>query len=249
MKASIITVTFNSQDTIKSTIESVINQTYNNIEYIIIDGGSTDATIDIIKRYESKIAKWISEKDEGIYDALNKGLRFATGDLVGFLHSDDIYENKNIISQIVNVFNKTNNEIVYGDLIYVYKKDVNKIIRYWRAGEYNYERIKKGWIPPHPTFFTRKELYDKYGYFNSNFKIAADYELMLRLLWLHKINAYYIPSVLVKMRIGGTSNKSLNNILLKSIEDYKIIRAYKVGGISTLFYKKISKVPQFFIRP
>jgi glycosyltransferase len=143
MKASIITVTFNSQDTIKSTIESVINQTYNNIEYIIIDGGSTDATIDIIKRYESKIAKWISEKDEGIYDALNKGLRFATGDLVGFLHSDDIYENKNIISQIVNVFNKTNNEIVYGDLIYVYKKDVNKIIRYWRAGEYNYERIKK----------------------------------------------------------------------------------------------------------
>ena len=176
MKVSIITVTLNNQDTIKSTIESVINQTYSNIEYIIIDGGSADATIDVIKKYEGKIAKWISEKDDGIYDALNKGLRFATGDIVGFLHSDDIYDNNNIISLIVNAFKNNNNEIVYGDLVYVYKEDANKIIRYWRAGEYKYERISKGWMPPHPTFFARKELYDKYGCFNSNFKIAADYE-------------------------------------------------------------------------
>lgn len=202
MKVSIITVTLNNQDTIKSTIESVINQTYSNIEYIIIDGGSADATIDVIKKYEGKIAKWISEKDDGIYDALNKGLRFATGDIVGFLHSDDIYDNNNIISLIVNAFKNNNNEIVYGDLVYVYKEDANKIIRYWRAGEYKYERISKGWMPPHPTFFARKELYDKYGCFNSNFKIAADYELMLRFLWLHKITPYYIPTVLVKMRVG-----------------------------------------------
>jgi glycosyltransferase involved in cell wall biosynthesis len=249
MKVSIITAAFNNYDTIEDTIKSVISQKYENIEYLVIDGGSSDESLEIIKKYRNKIANWISEPDEGIYDALNKGLKMSTGDIVGFLHADDVYAHEMVIDWVVSRVMNYDTESCYGDLLYVYKENMNKTIRYWKSRPYSEGLLKKGWMPPHPTFFVKKSIYEKYGYFNTDFKIAADYELMLRLLEKNKISTHYIPEVLVKMRMGGKSNRSLKNICIKSSEDY---RAWKVnnlsGGVYTIAMKNLIKVPQFFLK-
>jgi len=242
LKVSIITSVFNNKNTISDAIESVLNQTYKEIEYIIIDGYSTDGTVEVIKQYESEIDKFITEKDNGIYDGLNKGIKLANGDIIAFLHSDDIYANNTIIEKVVNEF-YNGYEGVYGDLTYVSKND-GKIIRYWKSGYFELNKLKKGWMPPHPTLFLKKEIYEKYGFFDLSFKIAADYDFMLRVL-KNNPKLSYIPELLYKMRIGGESNKSLKNILLKSKEDYKALKKNKIGGISTLIYKNIIKIPQF----
>ncbi|MBK3333194.1 glycosyltransferase [Persephonella atlantica] len=243
---SVITVVYNGERYIEGTIQSVINQTYPNIEYIIIDGGSTDRTIDIIKNYEDYIDYWISEPDNGIYDAMNKGLESATGDIIGFLNSDDFYASNNTIEKVVKEFIAQKVDSVYGDLIYVNSKDTSKIIRYWKSKPYKRGLFKKGWHPPHPTFFVKKEVYEKYGVFNLKFKIAADYELMLRFLEKYQISSSYISEVLVKMRIGGKSNKNIKNIIQANIESYK---AWKENGLKTnpiLFLAKpISKIFQY----
>jgi glycosyltransferase len=243
MKVSIITSVYNNKDTIEDAIKSVLNQNYKNIEYIVIDGGSTDGTTDIIKKYQDKISKFISEPDNGIYDGLNKGIKSATGDVIAFLHSDDVYADDEVIAKVAKVFEKYNCNGVYGDLVYV-SKSSDKVIRYWKSGEFSIDKLKKGWMPPHPALFLKKEIYQKYGLFDLNFKIAADYDFMLRIL-KNNPKLIYIPEVLYNMRTGGESNKSLKNIILKSKEDYKALKKNKIGGINTLIYKNLVKIPQF----
>lgn len=246
---SIITAVLNAEDTIGDTIRSVLAQTYNNIEYIIIDGGSADRTLEIILKYKNKIAKVVREPDKGIYEAFNKGLRLATGDIVGFINADDIYADNTVLQKVVDIFMAQDIDSCYGDLVYVDKSDINRIVRYWSTSNYKYEKLKYGWMPPHPTCFIKREIYEKYGNFRTDFKIAADYELMLRLFGRYRISTYYIPRVIVKMRTGGISNKNLRNLLIKSFEDY---RAWKVnrfqGGFFTVALKNISKLPQFLRR-
>lgn len=249
MKISIITAVFNGAATLEDCIKSVQSQSYPHIEHVIIDGGSTDGTLDVIKKYKDKLAKTISEPDKGIYDALNKGIRMVTGEIIGFLHADDLYANDKVIETVVDVFIKNDVDSCYGDLQYVDKVYTNKVIRYWRSCPYEQGLFQKGWHPPHPTFFVKNWVYEKYGSFNTDFKISSDYELMLRFLEIHKISSVYIPKVLVKMRVGGKSNRSLKNIVIQSFEDY---RACKLNGMNNAFYtillKKLRKGPQFILR-
>ncbi len=246
MKFTIITATYNSQNTIAGAINSVASQTYKNIEHIIIDGVSTDNTLSIVKNNSGKISKIISEPDKGIYDALNKGIKNANGDVIVFLHADDIFAENTIIEKAANLFKEKQTDSIYGDLQYVSKEDTDKIIRYWKSGDYNFSKLKKGWMPPHPTFFVKKEIYDKFGLFDTNFRIAADYDIILRFLGKHKISTAYLPEVMIKMRIGGESNKSIKNIFRKMKEDVKALKKNNLGGFHTVFLKNFSKIPQLF---
>jgi len=248
MKVSIITVSYNSAETIKDSIESVLNQTYKNIEHIIIDGNSTDGTIEIIKSYGNKIHKFISEPDNGIYDAMNKGINLASGNIIGILNSDDFYFDNHIIAKVMNEFRTQDVDSVFGDLIYIDKNNTDNIIRYWKSQQYKKNLFQNGWHPAHPTFFVKREIYIKYGNFNLDFKIASDYELMLRFLEKHKITSSYIPEILVKMRTGGESNR-IQNIFQANIESYK---AWKINNLKInpiVFLKKpLSKILQYFKR-
>ena len=247
LKVSIITVCYNSSGTIESTIRSVISQNYNNIEYIIVDGASSDNTLQIVERYKNKISKVISEKDEGIYDAINKGISVASGEIIAILHADDFYSNENVISNVVDSFILNKVEAVYGDLQYVDRIDTNKIKRNWISGPFKKQNFLKGWMPPHPSFFVKKECYDKFGLFNTSLRSAADYELMLRFLYKHNCSVAYIPHVLVKMRVGGKSNVSLMNRIKANREDKK---AWEINGLTpeilTFIRKPLSKIGQFF---
>ena len=248
MKISIITSVYNNQETIAEAMESVLSQTYPDIEYIIIDGGSSDNTVDIIKTYQDRLGAFISEPDNGIYDGLNKGIKLATGDVIGFLHSDDLYQDNTVIEKVAQAFINNATDSLYGDLTYVNKINPSKIIRFWQSGEFTLTKLNYGWMPPHPTFFVRRSIYQQYGVFDTSFKIAADYDLMLRFLGKFKISTYYIPSVLIKMRVGGASNKSLKNVLKKSTEDLKAMRNNQMGGWVSLVVKNLSKLGQFVKR-
>ncbi|HET7818865.1 MAG TPA: glycosyltransferase family 2 protein [Bacteroidia bacterium] len=246
MKVSILTVCYNAESTIEFALQSVLNQDYKDIEYIVIDGASSDNTPSIIKKYEGKIAKIVSEKDNGMYYAINKGIELATGDVVGLLHADDFYASNKIISRIVTEFQSNNVDAVYGDLQYVLKEDTNKIFRNWNSNPYHPSLFLKGWMPPHPTFFVKKKCYKELGNYNTSFSISADYELMLRFLYKHQIPVSYIPEVIVKMRVGGVSNISMQNRIKANIEDR---RAWKINGLKpnvlTLFLKPLSKLRQY----
>jgi glycosyltransferase len=246
VKVSIITTSFNSKNTIDDTIKSVLFQMYKNIEYIIIDGGSTDGTVDIIKKYEDKIASWISESDNGATDAMNKGIKMATGEIVGILHSDDMYADSSVIEEVVNTISKEKTDTCYGDLVYVDRNNTEKVIRRWKSGNFSRQKFEWGWMPPHPTFFLRRELYKKYGFFNTNFQIADDYELMLRFLYKFGCSTTYVPKVLVKMRTGGNSRPSLINTIKSNIECYQ---AWKINGLNpnpfTFILKPLSKIAQY----
>lgn len=243
MKISIITSVFNNEATIRDAIESVISQTYPDIEYIIIDGGSKDGTIEIIKEYSHVITHFISEPDRGIYDGLNKGLGLATGDIIGFLHSDDLYPDNTTISTIMQAF-ADNIDGVYGDLVYTSKNDISKILRYWKSKPFSPKLLKYGWMPAHPTLFLRRSIYQQHGLFDLHFKIAADYDFMLRIL-KSDLKIDYLPKILYKMRIGGESNKSLKNIIRKSQEDFHAIKKNRIGGIEILLLKNLTKIKQF----
>lgn len=247
MKISVITVVYNNVKHIADCIKSVIAQSYPRIEYIVVDGRSTDGTMGVINRHRPGIAKIISEKDDGYVYAMNKGLEAATGDVVGFLHSDDFYAHDKVIENVASGFRNNTIEGLYGDLAYTDRNNTKNIIRCWKAGGYDITKIRGGWMPPHPTFFVRRAAYKRRGYFNTDFRIAADYEMMLRLLYKNKISVSYLPEVLVKMRWGGASNRSLWDIIKKSSEDYRICRMYGFG-LSTLIMKNINKIPQFFIK-
>ncbi len=248
IKVSIITATFNSSRTILDTMNSVQNQTYPHIEHLIIDGLSTDNTIELIESTNFK-GNIHSGKDKGTYDAMNKGIGLANGDIVGILNSDDFYASETIIKDVISLFNETGCDAVYGDLLYVDGIDTTKFIRKWISGKYNRENFLQGWMPPHPTFFVRKSVYEKYGSFNISLWGAADYELMLRFLYKNKVTAAYLPKVLVHMRTGGQSNTSILNRLRANMEDRK---AWKINDIQPKWYtlnlKPLRKVNQFFIK-
>lgn len=245
-KVSIITVCYNSERTIEDTLQSVLNQSYPNIEYIVIDGVSTDNTLSIINKYKDKITTIVSEKDNGIYDAINKGIHLATGDIIANLNSDDFYIDNNVIADVVATFEKEKTATLYADLYYVDAVDTNKIVRYWKSKQYKEGLFLKGWMPPHPTFFVKKEVYQKYGLFDLQFKSAADYEIMLRFVHRFKTSIAYLPRVIVKMRVGGVSNASLKNRIKANQEDRK---AWEVNGLKphafTLIFKPLSKLLQF----
>lgn len=245
MKISIITVTYNSAATVEASLASVIAQDHGDIEYIIVDGGSTDNTLQVVEKYRHRIAKIVSEKDDGIYYALNKGIALATGDVVGIIHSDDFYVHDKVLSKVAAEFEK-GVDSVYADLQYVNRDNTDKIVRHWRSGKYREGIFLSGWMPPHPTFFIKKECYDKYGSFNTTLRSAADYELMLRMLHKHKITTAYIPEVIVKMRVGGKSNASLSNRINANREDRL---AWKLNGLEpgllTLTFKPLSKIRQY----
>lgn len=243
MKITVITSVWNRVDVIEQAIQSVLSQDFKNIEYVIIDANSTDGTSDIINKYKSKIDIIITEPDEGIYFGLNKGLEVATGDVIGFLHSDDFFSDSHVISKIADHFSD-GIDGVYSDLLYVDAVNNDKIIRKWRSRKYKNSLIKTGWMPAHPTLYFNKEIYEKHGKFDTSFKISADYEFLLRVLST-KVRMNYIPEFLYKMRTGGESNKSIKNIIKKSREDLNAIKNNKVGGLFTLFRKNISKIKQY----
>lgn len=247
MKVSIITTCYNSAATIEETIRSVVKQTYSDIEYIIIDGGSTDGTLAIVEKYKQHISKIRSEKDHGIYDALNKGIDLATGEIVAILHSDDFYVAEDVIHTVVKLFKTESCDCVYADLQYVKQDNPHIIVRTWIAGAYSHGLFLKGWMPPHPVFFVASHCYKQYGKFNLQLKSAADYELMLRFMHKYRIKAGYIPRVLVKMRTGGKSNASVANRIKANREDRL---AWKLNGLKpnllTLILKPLSKLKQFW---
>lgn len=248
MKVSIITAVRNARETVGDAIESILAQSYQDIEMVVIDGASTDGTLDALKRYAERLHVLISEPDQGIYDALNKGIARASGDIIGFLHADDVLAGRHAVESIAAAFSDPSVSAVYGDLVYVSKVDRDKVIRYWNAGEYSHSRLKTGWMPPHPTFYVRRSVYEQMGAFDASFRVAADYDCMLRFLWQGELVCRYVPEVLVKMRVGGASNRSIGNILRKSAEDYRAIRRNRVGGFYTLIWKNLSKLPQFIVR-
>ncbi len=247
MKISIITITLNSAKTVEQTIKSVVNQSYNNIEYIVIDGRSTDDTLKIIDGYKSNIAHLVSENDDGLYYALNKGIALATGDVIGFLHSDDFYIDSYVIEKVASVFDKEKCDALYANLYYVNQNNTDVIVRKWRSGPYHENSFLNGWMPPHPTFFAKRDCFHKYGSFNLDFKTSADYELMLRFIYKHKIKLSYLNEFIIKMRMGGQSNVNAKNRVLANIEDRK---AWEVNGLKpglfTLFLKPLRKISQFF---
>ncbi len=238
MKISIITVVYNNRRYLEKTIKSVLEQTYDDIEYIIIDGGSDDGSLDIIRKYDEFISKWVSEPDKGVYDAMNKGISYATGDILSFLNSDDLFDSTHTVADIMSAFKDSKADICYGDLVYV-SGDLKKIIRYWKPGEFSEKLISSGIMLPHPSFFARRKLYLDHGNFSREYKISSDFDLILRFITLPDITLKYIPDVLVKMRIGGVSNRTLLSIFKANMECYIILKKHGVKFPGFIIFKKL----------
>jgi len=246
MKVSIITVTLNSEKYLSDCIRSVRGQNYKNIEHIIVDGKSTDGTLRIIYKNLDSISSWISETDRGMYDAINKGLQMATGDIVGILNSDDMFASADSVRSIVDCFETTNVDSVYGDLVYVDPQDPYKIVRYWKSDAYKRSRFRYGWMPAHPTFYIRRELLSQYGMYENHYFTAADYEFMARYLFLNKVSSQYLDSMLVKMRTGGLSNGSLKKWFRANRRDYLAMKKNKIPfSFIVSIMKPLLKLPQF----
>lgn len=244
MKISIITVVRNNKDTIRDAIESVLNQTHNEIEYIIVDGASTDGTVEIVQSYGNKITKFISEPDKGLYDAMNKGIMLATGEVIGILNSDDIYIDEFVIEEVVKVFEEKEIDSLFADLVYVKPDNLNKIVRYYDSSQFSREKFAYGWMPAHPTFFVKRSAYEQYGLFKTDYKIAADYELLVRFLYKYKLTYFYIQKPIIKMRVGGISTSGLKS---NWVLNQEIIRACHDNGVKTNLFKVLSKYPQKFM--
>lgn len=246
MKISVITVVFNGAETIEDTIRSVLSQHHPDLEYIVIDGGSTDQTMNIVNRYKDKIDVIVSETDGGMYDAMNKGIAKASGEVIGFLNADDVYAHDNVLSTVADVLTDKNIDGCYADLLYVRRDDLTNPVRYWRSGERSANAFSNGWMPAHPTFYARAEVYRQYGGFNLNYQLAADVELLIRLMGRYAIRTRYIPEIFVKMRMGGVSNKRISVVIKQNIAIY---RALKENGLSCsylfLVRKLIKRVKQF----
>ena len=248
MKVSIITATYNSAETIVETLQSLNAQSYQDIEYIIIDNASKDNTLDVIKQQCPRVTSIMSKPDKGIYDALNKGIQAATGDIVGFLHSDVLFAYPDAVKDIVAQLKNSNCDALYGDLQYVSKDNTDNVIRLWKSGAYTKAKFKNGWMPPHPTFYMKRDLYQQFGLFDLSFKISADYDSLLRYLWTNNVKMTYLPKVVIKMRVGGASNRSLKNIIQKTKEDIRALKNNNIFWPSALFMKNFSKIPQFLFK-
>ncbi len=247
MKISIITVVYNNEKTIQDAMQSVLGQTYKNIEYVIIDGSSKDNTVNLIKEYKDQLGHFVSEKDNGLYDAMNKGIQACTGDVIGILNSDDLYQDSQVIAAVMEEFkNDKVLDIVYGDLVYVKSNDTNTIVRNWKSKEYYKRFFENANVPPHPALFVRSKVYKEAGLFDLQFKLAADYELMLRMFKKHNFKSKYINRLIIKMRLGGATNHSYTNIVNQNKE---ILKAWKVNGLQAPFYlmplRIIKRLSQF----
>ena len=243
---SIITVSFNSRETITDTIESVAAQTHPRIEHIVVDGASTDGTLEVLQRFRGTLSKVVSEPDEGIYAAMNKGLAMATGDIVGTLNSDDVYVDENVLGIVAEVFQNDAVDVCYGDIFYVEKGDLNRIVRHWKSEPFRPGLFEQGWMPPHPAFFIRRRVLGRVGPFEAGYRFAADFDFMLRALHVQQLRSTYLPRELVKMRVGGETNSSVMNVLKGNIEAYRSCRKYGLG-VSPLFIarKILRKLPQY----
>lgn len=247
MKVSVITASRDHGCFLKDNIKSVNEQDYPYLEQIIIDACSVDDTKKIVEKRRKKNTKYICEDDKGIYEGINKGIKAASGDVIAVLNADDIYVDGQVISDVVKSFKENDADCVYGDLVYVNKKNINKVIRYWRAGRGDRAKISTGWMPPHPSLFIKKYIYQEYGYYNADFQISADYEIILRFLYMHRITMNYMHRLCVKMRTGGASNRSLFSLLRKSYEDYKACNMYGIRKPRRIVaWKNFQKFPQFF---
>ena len=246
LKITVITATYNSARTISHTCESIRAQNYRDLEHIIVDGCSTDGTLEQISKYLGDGAKVYSQRDSGIHDALNRGINLASGDVVGFLHSDDFFPSSDVLEEVARVFEDPSIDMCFGDLAYVAAIDTSRVVRRWRSGDFGRSKLKYGWMPPHPTLYVRREILREHQ-FNLDYRISADYDAMLRLLVHEKFKVAYLQKELVHMRVGGASNKSVKSLLCKMKEDARVIDSNKIGGWGTLLAKNFRKIPQFFI--
>ena len=248
LKFSIVTACYNSGATIGQAIASLKTQRWAEIEHVVIDGASSDGTQTIAQSTLGTGDVFVSEPDKGIYDALNKGISHSTGDVIGFLHSDDVLANETVLQRVAERFLSSGADAVYGDLQYVKASDTSYVVRHWRSGEFSRSKLGRGWMPPHPAFFMRRSLYESLGAFDTQFRIASDYDSLLRYLSHPSINVAYIPEVLVKMRVGGACNGSLKQIIRKSKEDFAVMKRHGLNPYIALPYKNLSKVSQFIMR-
>ncbi len=248
MKISIVTVCFNAAKTIEQTIESVLGQSYPDFEYIVVDGGSKDGTVSILEKYKDRL-RYISEKDEGIYDAMNKGVGLAQGEVIGIIGADDFYPDSEVLTSVAEAFRRNNTDSAYGDVRFVDPEDTTRVVRFWKDREYDRENWLKGWMPPHIAFYLKKSAYEKYGLYKTEFTCAGDYELMLRMLYKNKLSSQHVPATLMTMRVGGTSSASLKHRIRANREDR---RAWKINDLKprwyTLWMKPLGKIKQLFAK-
>ncbi|MCC5973735.1 MAG: glycosyltransferase [Rubellimicrobium sp.] len=248
MKITIVTAVYNREATVGQAIRSVATQDHPDIEHLVVDGASTDGTLEAVKAAHHPGMVVVSEPDGGIYDALNKGIARATGDVVGLLHSDDFFADTLVLSRVARAMEETGAEAAYGDLDYVSASDPTRVIRHWRAEPFSPRLLRRGWMPPHPTLFLRREVFERLGAYDTSYRIAADYEAILRWFGRGGITSAHIPEVLVKMRVGGESNRSLSRILRKSREDLRALRENRIGGLGVVAMKNLTKLPQFILK-
>ncbi len=250
MKISVVTVVYNAANTIADTLESVAAQSHKSVEHIVVDGDSNDETMAVVRRYREKLSHVVSEPDNGIYHAMNKGISMATGDVVGTLNADDMYMHNGVLARVARVFTDPDVDACYGDLIYVDRNKLDKIIRYWISREYRDGLFERGWLPAHPTFFVRREIYEKHGLFDLDYRIQSDFELTMRFLAVHKVKSVYIPEILVRMRMGGITNNSAMSFIKGNLESYRACKSHGLS-ISPLFFltKWMQRLPQFVKRP
>jgi glycosyltransferase involved in cell wall biosynthesis len=250
MRFSIITVVRNAADTVAECIESVAGQDYREVEHLVIDGASTDGTLRVIDEYRDRLAKVVSEPDRGIYDAMNKGLALATGDVVGFLNADDSYADRNVLRDVAALLQDTLTDAVYGDLVYVSAANPQRIVRYWRSGVYRPGSFSRGWMPAHPTFFVRRDVYRRFGGFDLSYRLQSDFDLTMRLLEVQKIRSIYLPRILVRMRTGGAPNRSISNVVKGNLEAYRACKKNAIPVSPLFILRKLwSRLPQFIARP
>lgn len=251
LKISIVTVVYNNP-VVGDALRSILGQRLDpgdELELVVIDGGSTDGTLDVIECYRGRLAVFVSERDNGIYDAMNKGLLRATGEVIGTLNADDLYQDDRVLATVLDAFRRERAKVVYGDLVYVKKEDTSIVVRFWKSKPYEHGAFERGWVPAHPTFFVHREVYQQHGFFDTDYRLAADYDLMQRFLFKARMPSVYIPKVLVRMRLGGASNKNLRNIVRGNLECHQACRK---NGLWVppwfLIRKLLSRLPQFFMR-
>lgn len=245
-RISVITAVYNSAATLGDALDSVAGQAGADVEHVVIDGASTDGSTQLLQARRADFAVFVSERDSGIYDALNKGIARSSGEVVGFLHADDVFADAGVLGRVAREFQDPSVDAVYGDLVYVSARDTGKVVRRWTAQPFTPRRLGWGWMPPHPTLYVRRKWYDRLGGFDTRYRIAADYHFILRLFSQDGLRAAYVPEILVRMRLGGASNRSLASVLRKSREDYDALQRCEVGGVGALAWKNLSKLGQLF---